>query len=443
MARRNVAVLGGGYTGLVAALRLAQAGVDVTVLEAGSAVGGLASGFSIEGEPIERAYHHLFRTDESILRLVDELGISDRLEWHVSRQAMIANGRLYPFGGALDLLRFDALPLVDRLRTGLTVLRLQRTNRWRPLATVTALDWVTRNAGAASTRVIWEPLLRGKFSRYYDSVAMAWLWARIHTRGNSRSRFELRERLGYFDGGFAVVTDALAAAVRDAGGTIETDAPVAAARSAGSKVVVATASGEREYDACVATLPNHVFSRVVQGAPEATDEYRRSLEAIDYLGARMLVFSSSQSLSSSYWHNITDLSLPFLVFIQHDNLVGTARYGAHVYYVAGYFPTDHPLFVEGDAEVERQWFDGLRRVFPAFDESAVREKHHFRFANAQHIVTTDYEARVPARRTPVPGVYLSNFTQIYPEDRGTNFAVREGELVAADVLQYLAGRATA
>jgi hypothetical protein len=69
-------------------------------------------------------------------------------------------------------------------------------------------------------------------------------------------------------------------------------------------------------------------------------------------------------------------------------------------------------------------------VFPDFDAHKVREKHFFRFANAQHIVEGNYVKKIPGTKTPLANVYLSNFSQIYPEDRGTNYAVREGEKVA-------------
>ena len=431
---RPIAVIGGGYTGLVAALRLAEAGRKVVVLEAGPTFGGLAGGFEIEGAALEKAYHHLFRTDTDILALAEELGISRSIRWLVSKQAIYYGGAVHPFAGALDLLRFTPLSFVNRIRAGVVVLYLQLERRWPRFASVTAYEWMRKSSGAEVMRVIWEPLLRGKFHRSYDKVSMAWLWARIHIRANSKERGERQEKLGYFDGGFAVFTSALLARLEHLGVALHLNAPVASIEAVDGHVDVALAGeSPTSYSAAVVTIPSGAFSRVVVGAPSS---YLEQLRSIAYLGARLMVFSSAQNLSEAYWHNINDIEIPFVVFINHTRLVGTEAYaGHHVYYVATYLPMDHELFLADSSEVETQWFAGIARVFPHFDPSQVREKHHFTFGNAQHVVGLDYSARIPDHRTPVSGVYLANFSQIYPEDRGTNFAVRDGEVIARMVME--------
>jgi hypothetical protein len=63
-------------------------------------------------------------------------------------------------------------------------------------------------------------------------------------------------------------------------------------------------------------------------------------------------------------------------------------------------------------------------------------RHAWRFAEpaAQPIVTVGYADRIPPLRTPAPGLVLANTTQVYPEDRGTNYAVRLGEQAAATLV---------
>lgn len=183
---KRVAILGGGYTGLIAALRLSQAGYSVTIFEKSGNVGGLASGFKIENAPLEKAYHHLFKTDKYIINLVNELNIEDKLIWHDSSTAIFYNNNLYPFEGALDLLRFKPLSFLNRLRAGLVILYLQKTTKWQKLQSISAYKWMLKYSGKQVTEVIWEPLLKGKFNKFYDQISMAWLWARINTRAQSR-----------------------------------------------------------------------------------------------------------------------------------------------------------------------------------------------------------------------------------------------------------------
>ena len=126
------------------------------------------------------------------------------------------------------------------------------------------------------------------------------------------------------------------------------------------------------------------------------------------------------------------------MFLSLTELIGTKSFnGKHVYYIGAYPPHDHPYFAATDEEIEGPWFAELRQIFPNFDERQVSEAHLFRFKNAQHIIELDYEAKIPACETPLTGMYLANFTQIYPEDRGTNYAIRDGRHVADLVEGYL------
>lgn len=434
MKRRNIAIIGGGYTGLTAAYRLAQKGHKVTVIENSPGVGGLASGFTIEGTSLERAYHHIFKTDTSIINLANELGVGDKLKWHGSSTAIYFNKVVYPFKGALDLIKFTPLSFFSRIRAGVTTLWLQIDNKWEKYQKISAYEWMKKYAGKQVVDVIWGPLLKGKFDVFYDKVSMAWLWARIHVRAQSREAGG--EKLGYFDGGFQVFTDALVEANKKLGVTIRTGCPVESIANTRTGKVVVSSNGKKEtYDACIATVPSSVFGRLVQGSGSVTPKYLEKLNSISYLGARILIFSSTQNLSPYYWHNINDVDLPFLVFINHTNLVDKQFYGGkYVYYIATYVPHSHALFNASENELKTLWFKGLKTIFPQFDQKKIHELHSFAFANAQHIVELNYEKRMPSKKTPLKNVYLSNFSQIYPEDRGTNFAVRDGEAISKQIL---------
>lgn len=428
---KDVVVIGAGYTGLIAAYRLAQAGKKVSVLERGNVIGGLASDFTVEGASLERAYHHLFKTDTYIIDMANELGVGDKLRWHDSSVSLYYDGTLYPFKGALDLIRFKPLSFINRIRAGLVVLYLQQTKKWTRFQNISAYDWMLKMGGKEVTKVIWEPLLKGKFDRYYDKVSMAWLWARVHIRAQSREVGG--EKLGYFDGGFQVFTDALVSKLQELGVEIKTGVEIAQITNTSSKKVKITLADKtsKTYDSCIVTTPSHVFAKLIEGDTAASEKYLKQLNAINYLGARLLIFSSDQEISPYYWHNINDLDLPFLVFIHHTKLIDRVNYGGkYIYYIATYVPHDHDLFTCDDKELEKLWLESLRVIFPDFDETQIGEKHFFRFANAQHIVDSGYSKKIPATKTPLTNVYLSNFSQIYPEDRGTNYAVRDGERVA-------------
>jgi len=436
----NIVIVGGGFTGLTAAYALARRrdGHRITLIEAGPSLGGLAGGFPLCGTSLEKTYHYLLLGDTAIIGLARELGLEQELVFPTGSVGIHDGERLYPFTTALDLLRFRPCPPLDRVRLGLAMLRLQRVRNWQPLARVTAHQWLSRACGSGAMRAVWEPLLRGKFDRYAEEVAMAWLWARVHTRANSRRRG--REKLGYFRGGFATLVRRMTDELESAGATLRTGRRVQRIEAQPRRELLLDNGEALAFDRCLFTGPSDVFSRLLPADP-ALDGYRQQLQSIAYLGAVCLILVTDQSLCRQHWVNIHDRNAPFLVMINHTALVGTALYqGRHVYYLGCYRPHEHRCFHQEEGELAGEWLDYLGRLFPAFDRTRIEQTHVFRFRNAQHVVDCDYERRIPDFRTPLAGVYLANFSQIFPHDRGTNFAVRDGLHLAGLVVED-AGRA--
>lgn len=434
----RILVVGGGFTGLTAALRLAQSGNHaITLIEGSTQLGGLAGGFPLEGTWLEKTYHHLFLSDTAIVKLAEELGLQDRLMWCESSVGVFRDGKVHPFKTPGDLLRFSPCSLMGRLRTGATAFYLKHRKDWRGLLEHSAHEWMARACGPSAMDTIWTPLLKGKFGDKYPVVSMAWLWSRLHMRTNSRT--SEGEKLGYFRGGFNVVVAALESELRRRDVQIQTGALVEKFSPDGHVAVV---NGQNvPFDACVFTGSSGVLAGLLP-AGGAFDDYARKLRSIGYLGAVCLIFTSDQDLGDIYWTNVNESGAPFLVFIQHTKFISPDLYhGKHVYYIGAYLPPDGKIYSLPDDELTKLWFGYLPKMFPQFDEKRVAEKFIFRFRAAQHIVDTQYVDKIPDYRTPLPGVYLSNFSQIFPEDRGTNFAVVEGEKIAALVGQDLAARA--
>jgi protoporphyrinogen oxidase len=208
--------------------------------------------------------------------------------------------------------------------------------------------------------------------------------------------------------------------------------------SAKGKVELQLSDGKiAKYDRVLVTTPSHIFAKLIE-RQDISASYLQSLKAVQYLGAVVAVFTSKQKISDYYWHNINDANAPFLVFIHHTQLVEKERYGGdYVYYIGAYLPHDHRYFGLPQEDIYREWFAYLQKVFPDFDDKQVVEQYLFKLQHAQHIVDTDYASNIPGAKTPLSGVYLSNFAQIFPEDSGTNYAVREGKKIAAQILNEL------
>lgn len=441
----RIGIIGAGITGLVAARRLAAKGRRVTVLEAGREIGGLAGTFTLtNGTHLERAYHFLYPTDTHTIRLAEELDIRDAISFHPSSIGAFYRGRLHPFLTAGDLLRFPALGWSAKVRTGLVALYLRRLRGWQKLTEVTAMDWLNRHNGRKATETLWKPLLKGKFDKYYDKVTMAWLWGRVRQRQESRDAGAGQERLGYFAGGFRTLLAALERELAALGVAVLKETPVARIDPGpDGELVLRAGMLDLACDAVLATVPSPVFAGLIDGMSAADAEYKAKLRGIEYLDAVTMVLVTPQKLSDYYWHQFHDVDAPFLVALRLTALTEDTRPfdGNHVYYLGDYLPPDSPLLQRSDDDIRERWLKHLQALFGDFDPGRIVESHVFRFRNAQHVVDVGYETRkLVDLRTPVGGVYLANFSRIFPQDRGVNYAVRDGEAAADAIDADLRGR---
>ena len=436
----RVGIIGGGATGLAAAYELARQGHGTAVYERAPFLGGHASTFDVGGTPLERGYHHLFTNDTDILELIDELGLGHRMRWIDSKVGTLHDGTIYSFVTPLDLLRYKPLSLIDRVRLGLVTLYLQRRRDWRGLESVTAADWLRSHAGTRVYDRFWGPMLRGKFGEEHcERVGMAWVWGKIHTRVASRGKGMMKEKLGYPMGSFGEIFGTLARKIQELGGEVHVSRSVQGiavedGRATGLELGDAAGGLSTEaFDAVIASTPSNIFPRLV---PLLPDDYMAKLSDVSYMAAVLIVLILDRPLSDKYWLNVADRSIPFVAVIEHTNFIGPEHYGGkHIVYLSNYLGTDDPIYRMEREELLQLYLPHLKKINSAFDLSWVEASYHHRIDGAQPVIGTHYSQRIPDHRTPFKGLYLANTTQIYPEDRGTNYSVRMGKQVARMVME--------
>jgi len=430
----DVAVVGAGLTGLVAAYRLAKAGVRVTVFERYPKPGGLVASTSVGGEPIECFYHHIFTTDSEYLALAAELDLAAAVRWLPSRMGFYTADRLWDFGTPASLLRFRPLPWGGKLRFALTTLYLSRFGSLPRLEQVTAREWMLRHAGRAVYDTIWGPLLAQKFAARAATVSMAWLWNKVHLRGRSRGQAGMGERLGYMDGSFARLVDELVRRVVGAGVALEVASPVRSIRPVDGGLEVATRSAAARFARVLFTAAPAELARVA--GDHLPPAYLGQLHAVEHAHAVCGFLELERPLSRYYWLNVADPSFPFGGVIEHTNLVAAQRYGGRsIVYLSKYVLDDDPLWRATSDEVWTAFLPALRRINPQFEEGWIAGRSVFRAAFAQPIVPCRYSQSMPPFRTPLGGLYHACMAQVYPEDRGQNYAVRAANRAAAELLK--------
>lgn len=433
----DAVIVGAGFTGLTSALQLARAGRKVLVLEADSGAGGLAGTFEFrDGVTIEKFYHHWFDNDVYVPELVRELGMEGDVVIMPSKTGMYFNGRHWRLSTPLDLLRFKPLPLIDRIRLGLMVLKVRKVKDWKSIEHLTIREWLEPLCGKNAYRIVWQPLIENKFSVVADVVNAVWMWKKLVLRGSTRDA-KGGEQLAYFKGGFGRLAQAMADEITRLGGEIRYASPVTGVRAEGGRITaMQTPAGDvtaREY---LLTPAFPIIADIFEGQADAA--WLASLRRVGYLANLCLVLELDRSLSDTYWINVNDPGFPFVGVIEHTNFDSPANYdGKHIVFLSRYLPKADPLWSYTDEAYLEFALGHLQRMFPDFKREWIHEFRVWRADYAQPVTERHYSSYVPGQDTPFSNATISTMAQIYPEDRGTNYAIREGRAVAARLAKRL------
>jgi len=429
---KNIAIIGAGIGGMAAAYDLARAGYKVTIYEASDQVGGLASGFK---EPhwdwwVEKFYHHWFASDRHMLGLIDELGWRDKVLFPRPYTVMYHKGKFYPFDSIPTAILFPGLGWgINKIRFGLVGLYLRLTNNWHALEKVTVDAWMRKWAGDQVYELMWKPLVVGKFGeRYADQVNMAWMWARLKARTT---------RLGTFQGGFQAFADLFAARLKEMGVEFHFSALVSRITPfPEGGLNLDTPDGPIHFDQCLATTSPVLLARL---APDLPSDYLAGLLSLKSMGAVVMVLSLKHRLSEEgyYWFNLPKSDgFPFLALVEHTNFLSPDYFGGdHILYVGDYLEADHEYFSLSQEQLLERLLPVLPRFNPNFHPDWVNKIWLFRTNYAQPVPMVNHSRNIPSIQTPIPGLYFASMSQVYPWDRGTNFAVEIGRKAATLMME--------
>ncbi len=420
----TVAVLGGGITGLTAAFYLLRAGADVTVIEANSQLGGLATYFNFGEFCWDRFYHCILTSDSALLELIDDLGLTPELRWTATKVGFFADEKLYSMSSSLDFLRFRPLNLWQKARLAAGILYACRIKDGRSLEGELASSWLTRIFGEKNYQKMWGPLLKCKLGACREQASAAFIWATIARLYSTREKSsQQQERLGYVRGGYRTVFRRLVDSIETLGGHIVTNAPVRRITPTDEGEVELEVNGSKlHFNRVIATMPSRPLAAIT---PSLTVDYVQKLNAVTYLGIVCVALVLKRRLSPFYVTNLANEDFPFTGIIEMTNLIsGEETQGRDLVYLPKYTSPGDPLFDASDDEVWAEFHKHLRRVIPDFQESDVERRFTFRERFVQPVPTLRYSDIVPEMETGVPGLILANTTQIINSTLNNNAMVK-------------------
>ena len=280
-------------------------------------------------------------------------------------------------------------------------------------------------AGRQVYEQMWKPLLVGKFGPFYKDVNMAWMWARIKARTT---------RLGTFEGGFQKFADLFAEKLRGMGVDIRLGAQVKFIKRDQAGLSIAAGSVETFDRVLVTTSPN----LLAKLCPDLPEDYLKGLLGLKSMGAVVMVLSLKHQLSEDgyYWFNLPkEAGFPMLALVEHTNYVSPEHFGGdHIVYAGDYLEVGHEYFSLSDEQLLEIYLPALQKINPKFTREWVNKVWLFKTNYAQPVPLLNHSVNIPDVKTPIEGLYFASMSQVYPWDRGTNFAVEIGRRAARMIL---------
>ena len=432
----KIGIIGAGYTGLTIAKELVEKGQDVTIFEKQPYVGGMVNTIEIFNTRLEKYYRHIFKSDKEAIKLIKEMGLESELIWPATKMGYLSNKKPYLFGTPISLLKFKPLNLIQKLRFGFNVIHIKLINDYKKLEKVTAEKWLKDRIGDKVYSQVWEPLLISKFGEEKDQISMAWLWGKIKLRSTSST--PEGEQLGYIKGSYQKLTDKLYEYLLNKNVNIKLETSVKEITKENDKYVVKYIRNEKEkkeeFDVIVSTIDYKGFEKLFDKYMK--EEEKRKIQKVNYTSARTMMIVANKSFSPFYWLNIGDNDIPFGGIIEHTNFIDKSNYdNNHILYISNYMTEDNKLYNVSKEELLKEYMKSLTKINKEFTMKNIKDYYVFDEKYAQPIIECNYSEYIMNDKLEKEKIYLCTMPQIYPEDRGMNYAIKSGVNLANKILE--------
>jgi len=422
----KIGIIGGGFMGLTLAHKLAKADVEVTVFESEGQLGGLATHFNYGAFIWDKFYHVILPTDNFLIDFLVDLGLKDNISWRHSLTGYYVQKKFYSISNSKEFLLFPPLGVWDKMMLAYTIFYGSRIKDWKKLEKISVKDWLIKIGGKRTYDKFWSPLLLAKLGENHEKVSAVFIWTYITRLFKARSSAAQKETMGYVNGGYKTVFDALEKSLFAKGGNIHLNTSVHAIGSKPSGgITVAHGDKTEHFDKVVFTAPLNVLENVV--APDLF-EIETSSKKVEYLGVICLVLTTRKPMTPYYVLNIADKEIPFTGVIGMSSLVDLDQTnGDHITYFPKYITQDHALWGKSDEELETLFLAGAGRLYPEFDRGDIITAAIHRAFKVQPLQVLNYSQIIPKTRTRHSDFYILNTSQFVNDTLNNNSVVKQVE----------------
>ncbi len=269
----NVAIIGGGYAGMAAAVTLAERGVAATVFEAAPQLGGRARRVVVNDTALDNGAHILigaYRETLRLIRLVNRDAGSALLrlplDWHVPGHFRLRAAPLpAPLHLALGLMMASGAGLGERM-AAVGFMRAMRRDGFRLPHDITVSELLHRHRqGAALTRHLWHPLCIAALNTPPD-IASAQVFLNVLRDSLDSSRGDSDMMLARVDLS-ALFPDPAADYVRGRGGKVVLGATVENVNEHDGAFGMTARGLDYRFTHVICAVPPHRLSPVIAGLP--------------------------------------------------------------------------------------------------------------------------------------------------------------------------------
>jgi protoporphyrinogen oxidase len=439
MTTPTVGVIGGGILGMTAALRLAEAGVKVCVYERAPDLGGLVGSFDFDGHPVDRFYHVNLPTDDRILGLAEELGLRDRFRFRPTKVGFYGDGRLFSMTSPKEFLTFPLLSMRDRLRLAAFVARCQLIKSSDELDALPLVEWLERTSGRRVTERLWKPLLDSKFDGHFDDLPATYIWARTKRMSKTRDKSGA-EVMGWLEGGYATLIDAIERRLRELGAEVHVSTSVnrIAVGGDGGASGIFVEGRYRPFDFVLCTLAPPQARNLL--APEL--QAHAHADRFRYLGVACLLLRTKRSISPYYHLNITDRRVPLTTIVETTHVVDPDQVGGHLVYITRYVDPSHEIHDRPPEVVEAEFLQHARTIFPELTDDVILSRIVQRARVTEPVHLVGGAANIP-ELFPAPGLALASLAHVYPEISSGQATMGVTNRVVPGILERLRSAGTA